>query len=155
MTAETVSVTKLFVKIAAAEQPMVFLRGGRPRTTEVSEWLLHAMIEAESAGEKLAPNAPSIFEDLAEFRQYGPDHNLTDVAIVLPLNRDDDPTLYIAEAKRQGRESIVVDVGEARSKITTRGVTHVAVTEDVGDVDWWRAVDAIQKAKLNEGVTHE
>lgn len=145
---KTITVSKLFVKIADAELPMVYLRGPKPKTTEVSEWVLHAIIEAEDAGEVLAPRAPSIFVDLAEFRQYGPDHNLTDVAIILPRSDKDDPTLYVAEAKKQGRDVIVVDVDEARDLITTKGVTHVAVTEDVSEVGWWQGVDELAMAKI-------
>lgn len=142
-TVPTVTAKKLFLKITAAEAPLVFLRGKTPACVDVSEWLLHVCIEADDHGISGHTN-PSIVGSPIELEEYVGDLVGSDLIIAIPEGRSNDPAPYIKLARGKGRDVIVVDVGTAGEMID--GVEHVAVTESITDEDWYAVASEVERA---------
>lgn len=138
----TIDAKKLFLKITAAEAPLVFLRGKTPACVDVSEWLMHVCIEADDHG---IPGhiSPSIVGGLDELDDCVGDLDGSDLIIAIP-DSVTDPAPYIEAARAANRDVIVVDVGTAGLRID--GVEHVAVTESITDEDWYVVASAVEKA---------
>ena len=142
-TVPSVTAKKLFLKITAAEAPLVFLRGKTPACVDVSEWLLHVCIEADDHGIPGHTN-PSIVGSSMELEEYVADLDGSDLIIVIPEGRSSEPAPYVKLARKHNRDVIIVDVGTAGEPIA--GVEHVAVTEEITDEDWYAVAAEIEKA---------
>jgi hypothetical protein len=142
-TVSPITAAKLFLKITAAEAPLVFLRGKTPACVDVSEWLMHVCIEADDHGISGHVN-PTIVGSATELEEYVSDLDGSDLIVAIPEGRSSEPAPYIKLARKHNRDVIIVDVGTAGEKID--GVEHVAVTESITDEDWYAVAAEVERA---------
>jgi len=145
LTTPTIPAKKLFLKITAAEAPLVFLRGRVPACVDVSEWLLHVCIEAEDHGID-GHASPATILSVRELGTVVADLDETDLIIAIPEDGKLDPAPYAKLAREHGRDVIVVDVGTAGPPLP--GYDHVAVTEAITDEDWYAVAAEIERAAV-------